>query len=164
MIHQSAETFESTSFPHMGCNFVKHPRHCTQIEHTIPQMGSLHLASHHKGRRHRRAYEMCHNITRSVGRWACIILIGSTYTGIRWHCMYHIQNMLLLCSCHVALASVWSPVWQYICQSSHNQWYRMVGFIISKYNIFHRPDETMLFVVVKAFLHIKIILFFSELL
>ena len=34
----------------------------------------------------------------------------------------------------------------------------MLSIIIGKYNIFHRLDDTMLFVMVKACLHLKIIL------
>ena len=39
----------------------------------------------------------------------------------------------------------------------------VVSMNVGKYNIFYRPDEAMLFVIVKACLHLKIILLFITL-
>ena len=54
-----------------------------------------------------------------------------------------------------ALLSAWHP----ICHTPHNTGTNCSVYNFGKYIIFHRPDETMLFVMVKACLHLEIFLF-----
>ena len=76
--------------------------------------------------------------------------------------MSHSQQVPHISPVYMALPSTMLPAWQPICHISHITDAICSLYNFCKYNIFHRPEEAMLFFMVKACLHLELFLFFSE--